>query len=155
MPSATIEDARKAASDLEIELHVEHVKYSDDVPGAYRRLRSEIDALWMMPDAVVVTNDNFRYLAERTKRDGIAFLAFSENFVRAGALLSVAPDYATMGAQAAAILERMLAQADATPVIQAPIGSSLVVNADTARSLGIDIDANILSFADKVIDGND
>jgi ABC-type uncharacterized transport system substrate-binding protein len=38
------------------------------------------------------------------------------------------------------------------PSVQAPIGSSLVINAATARALGIEVDASILNLADKVID---
>jgi putative ABC transport system substrate-binding protein len=151
-PMSRIEEARKAAADLEIELVVARVRYSDDVPGAYRRIRTSISALWMVPDPVVVTRDNFQYLAHRTRSDELPFLAFSENFVRAGALLSVSPDYATIGSQAAALLDRLVDSAGAEHIVQAPIGSSLVVNADTARDLGIDIDATLLSFADKVID---
>jgi hypothetical protein len=150
--ATTLEAARSAAASLGIDLHEEDVAYSDSVAGAYRRMRGEVDALWMVPDPVVVTHDNFRYLAERTRNDGIAFLAFSENFVRAGALLSVAPDYATMGSQAAVLVERSLERHAAVPAVQAPIGSSLVINADTARELGIDLDRTILSLADKVID---
>lgn len=147
-----VERAREAARELGIELVVERVRFSDGVPGAYRRIRSEISALWMMPDPVVVTHDNFRYLADRTKHDRVAFLAFSENFVRAGALLSVSPDYATMGSQAAALLHRHLDSPGVEPVVQPPIGSSLVVNAETARELGISVDATLLGFADEVID---
>jgi len=154
-PSRTLEDARVAAAELGIELVREPVSHSEDVPGAYRRIRSEIDALWMIPDALVVTHDNFRYLAARTLHDDVAFLAFSENFVRAGALLSVSPDYATMGSQAAALIDRMLAAKTDSPTVQAPIGSSLVINAATARRLGIDVDSHMLSLADKVIDSDE
>ena len=154
-PSRTIADAGAAAADLGIELVREPVTVSDEVPGAYRRIRSEIDALWMIPDPVVVTRDNFRYLANRTLHDDVAFLAFSENFVRAGALLSVSPDYSTMGSQAAALIDRIVASKPGAPSVQAPIGSSLVINAETARALGIDVDLNMLSFADKVIDSDE
>jgi putative ABC transport system substrate-binding protein len=153
--STTHADAGAAAAELGIELVREPVGQSEDVPGAYRRIRSEIDALWMIPDPVVVTHDNFRYLAGRTLHDDVAFLAFSENFVRAGALLSVSPDYATMGSQAAALIDRMVASNASPPAVQAPIGSSLVINAATARSLGIDVDMNMLSLADKVIDSDE
>jgi len=154
-PSSTLADAGVAANELGIELVRGPVTQPEDVPGAYRRIRSRIDALWMIPDPVVVTRDNFRYLANRTLHDNVAFLAFSENFVRAGALLSVSPDYATMGSQAAALIDRVIMSKAGAPSVQAPIGSSLVVNAETARALGIDVDLNMLSFADKVIDSNE
>jgi putative ABC transport system substrate-binding protein len=102
--------ARAAAQRLGIELSEEPVTAADQVAGAYRRLRRDIDAVWMIPDPGVVTRDNFAYLAHRTRNDEIAFLAFSENFVRAGALLSVTPNYTTMGSQAAALLGRTLRQ---------------------------------------------
>lgn len=150
--ASSIDEARAAAEALGMSLTVERVAHSDEVAGAYRRIRSRIDALWMTADPLVVTHDNFRYLSERTKNDRIAFLAFSENFVRAGALLSVSPDYGTMGSQAAVLLSRQVASDGSDCSIQPPIGSSLVVNVATARALGIDIDATLLSFADEVID---
>jgi putative ABC transport system substrate-binding protein len=155
VPSRTLDDAGAAAAELGIELVREPVTVSEDVPGAYRRIRSEIDALWMIPDPVVVTRDNFRYLAKRTLHDNVAFLAFSENFVRAGALLSVSPDYATIGSQAAALIERTVTSKPGAASVQAPIGSTLVINAETARELGIDLDLNMLSLADKVLDSNE
>jgi len=154
-PSRTLTDAATAAAELDIELVRHEVRHSEDVPGAYRRIRSEIDALWMIPDPIVVTHDNFRYLANRTLHDDIAFLAFSENFVRAGALLSVSPDYATMGSQAAALVDEIASTKSTTPTVQAPIGSSLVINVETARALGIDVDMNMLSLADKVIESDE
>ena len=157
---ATLLAAREAAAVLSIELIVESVKYSESVPGAYRRLRRDVDALWMLPDPLVVTLDNFRYLRDRTRRDGVAFLAFSENFVRAGALLSIAPSYRTMGAQAAALLDELRAQPSLTRTaaarageirVQQPMGSKLVINADAAQDLGIELDAALLSMADVVV----
>lgn len=148
---ASLDAARHAAKHLGIELVEEDVAHPEEVAGAYRRMRGDIDALWMLPDPVVVTRDNFRYLAERTRSDGIGFLAFSENFVRAGALLSVSPDYKTMGSQAAVLVERLIEDGESNVPVQAPIGSSLVINADTARTLQIDVDASMMNMADLVI----
>ncbi|RMD85767.1 MAG: hypothetical protein D6815_01155, partial [Candidatus Dadabacteria bacterium] len=105
---AAVDRLRKAASAVQIEVVTATVRHSEDVAGAYRRIRGRIDALWMVPDPVVVTRDNFAYLSHRTRNDGIAFLAFSENFVRAGALMSVSPSYDTIGEQAAVLLERLM-----------------------------------------------
>lgn len=146
-----IEQAEKAASALGVRLVTEQVRAPDEVAGAYRRMHTEIDALWMVPDPEVVTRDNFAYLTARTRRDGVAFLAFSENFVRAGALLSVAPDYATMGSQAAVLVDRLLATPDAPPAVQPPVGSKLVVNAEIATELGLDLDATMIGMADVIV----
>lgn len=148
---ANLEAARETAESLGITLVEEEVLHPEEVAGAYRRIRGEIEALWMLPDPVVVTRDNFRYLAERTRKDGISFLAFSENFVRAGALLSVSPDYTTMGSQAAVLVERLIADGESRLPVQAPIGSSLVINADTAKTLDIDVNASMMNMADLVI----
>jgi ABC-type uncharacterized transport system substrate-binding protein len=148
----TIESARRAAVTLGMRLIEEKVRYSDDVPGAYRRIRSAIDALWMPTDPVVVTRDNFRYLSQRCEKDGNAFLAFSENFVRAGALLSISPDYGTMGSQAALLLERSIENPASPPAVQPPLGSSLVINALVAEEIGIDLNAGVLGMADVVVE---
>ena len=145
------ESIRRAAAELAIEVVEERVTHSEDVPGAYRRMRTDIDVLWMLPDPVVVTRNNFAYLERRSKRDGIGFLAFSENFVHAGALVSVAPSYETMGSQAAALLERLLENSNRPPAVQAPLGSHLVINTDTVRMLGLEIDPDTIKMADTLV----
>jgi putative ABC transport system substrate-binding protein len=151
VPEQTLTAAREAAATLGINLVEEKVGFSDDVVGAYRRIRGSVDALWMPTDPVVVTRDNFRYLSERCTKDEIAFLAFSENFVRAGALLSISPDYKTMGSQAAVLLRRTIATPSTPPAVQAPLGSTLVINADVAGSIGVDLNAAVLGMADVVV----
>jgi len=106
----------------------------------------------MLPDPVVISRDNFRYLSQRCSNDNVAFLAFSENFVRAGALLSISPDYTTMGSQAAVLLERMIEDGEQSPPVQAPIGSSLVVNERVARDLGLEFGPGLMTMADVIID---
>jgi putative ABC transport system substrate-binding protein len=152
MSDTFIESARAAAQRLNIELAEEPVSAPDQVAGAYRRLRRDIDAVWMIPDPGVVTRDNFAFLAHRTRNDDIAFLAFSENFVRAGALMSVTPSYATMGSQAAALVGRLLRDSQQQLIVQNPLGSRLVVNAATARAVGLSLNATVLAMADAVID---
>ncbi len=147
-----VERLLRAASSFQVEVVTAMVRHSDDVAGAYRRIRKEIDALWMVPDPVVVTRDNFAYLSRRTRNDGIAFLAFSENFVRAGALMSVSPSYDTIGEQAAVLLERLLESPDQPPAVQAPLGARLVVNAPVATALGLDTKTDLLGNADMLID---
>ena len=146
-----VERARAAAAALGMTLVEEHVSAADEVPGAYRRMRRDVDALWMVPDPIVVTRDTFAYLAGRTRADGIAFIGFSENFVRAGAVVSVSPSYATMGTQAAVLLERLLADPSDAPPVQTPVAANLVVNADTIAALGLDLDATTLGMADMVV----
>ncbi len=146
-----VERIRTAAASLQIEAVTARVQHTDEVAGAYRRIRTKIDALWMVPDPVVVTRDNFGYLSHRSRHDGIAFLAFSENFVRAGALMSISPNYRTMGEQAAVLLERLLEDPRHPPEIQAPLGSRLVVNAAVASDLGLDTASSLLGNADTLI----
>ncbi len=146
-----IERIRRAAAAVQVELVAARVRHPDEVAGAYRRIRTRIDALWMVPDPVAITRDNFAYLSHRTRNDGIAFLAFSENFVRAGALMSIAPTYETMGEQAAVLLERLLESPGHPPPIQPPLGTRLVVNTEVARALGLDRTATLLGSADELI----
>jgi len=153
-PARFLASANEAAQRLDLQLVVEKVIAPSDVASAYKRLRGDIDALWMIPDPGVVTKKNFAYLADRTRNDEIAFLAFSESFVQAGALLAVTPSYATMGSQAAALVERLLdsAQRRDQPFVQSPLGTRSVINAATARAVGLTLDATLMSMADVIID---
>jgi hypothetical protein len=56
-----------------------------------------------------------------------------------------------MGSQAAVLLSHLIASPSTPPAIQPPLGSELVVNAETARRLGLDLDATAFAMADVVV----
>lgn len=147
-----IDEAIEAARRAGYELVVRRVSRTQDVRRGYTSLRRQIDALWILPDPLVVTPQNFRTLRDESLRARIPLLVYSEQLVRAGAFMCVAPDWDDVGRQAAELAGRILEGTTASAVRPArPEVPRILVNADTGEALGLKLDEVLLDFVDEVI----
>jgi putative ABC transport system substrate-binding protein len=145
-------EAIAAAARAGLDLRVLRVTTPRHVRKAWQRLRVEVDALWIVPDPYVVTPENFRYLRDQAVFAGMPTLASSEDLVRAGALMCVAPDREAVGKQVLKLTEALLA---GTPIAELPIEDPaavrVVLNVDTQEAIDLTIDEFTLDFVDEVI----
>lgn len=150
---ALVRKAASAVKSLGIELVLESVDESAFVGDAYDKHKGRIDAVWLLSDQIVMNAKTFDLLKQRTNADKHALLAsFSDEFVKAGALMAVSSDSSTIGSQVAAITRLVLEQQQ-TPKsvgVQAPVGSRLAVNLDTASAIDLQIPADVLPFIHTV-----
>ncbi len=149
---AQVAEAIAAAERSGFELKVLRVSRERDVKGAFLRLGEEVDAIWLVPDPVVVTPENFRFLREESRRVGLPVIASSEVLVRAGALMCVAPDYAAVGEQAALLVTQILDGTAPGELPEArPTEVRVVLNRETLDAIELDIDPLLLDFVDEVV----
>ena len=144
-----IQEAREAAEELKLTLISAKVDNPRDTPRAFRAFSGGIDAYWMIPDPTVVTREAFRMILDFTYRNNVPFIAFSKSFVNAGALVSLAPSYPSIGQQACQIAQRII-QGEKPPAIpiQHPQGLELTFNLNTAKKLGLEnIASQAITFA--------
>jgi putative tryptophan/tyrosine transport system substrate-binding protein len=81
-----------------------------------------------------------------------AIYAF-RNYVDVGGLLSYGPDPIDLFRRAAVYVDRILrGEKPAELPVQAPVKYELIINAKTAKSLGLDIPPTLLARADEVIE---
>ncbi len=150
--SGLIRQAREEAHRLGLELVPVEVSTAKDLPGAIRSLLPNIQGLWMVPDSTVITADSFQFILLATLERHIPFMAFSTNFVKAGALLALSPDYFAIGKQSSLLVDKAIKSgaSDHGKVIY-PESGRLIINLKTADILGLTIPESILSTADEVI----
>lgn len=123
-----------------------------DVRAALRRLPNEVDAVWLLPDPLVVTPRNFQVLQAEAVAARVPVLAYSEGLVQAGALLCVAPDPNTIGRLAAEQLKRHFDGENIGVLGEAaPDTVRVVLNRETQDAIGLVIDPSLLGFIDAVV----
>jgi putative tryptophan/tyrosine transport system substrate-binding protein len=137
---ALVEDATSAAKGLGLTVVTKVVTSPREVGDALDDLEGRIDALWLVPDAKVINKDVFAYLLRATLDDGIPLFGFLEGFTQAGALASIAPDYADIGSKAAELVLRIIEDPAANLPATAYSTGALSINLKTAQRLGIDVD---------------
>ncbi len=136
---ALIKDALVAAREQKLVLVPIKVTSASKVPEAFGRLVGKVDAVWLVPDATVVTAQTFKHMLLVSLRERVPLLVFSTAFVKAGALAGVAPDYRAVGEATGRIVRSILKgeKISAIPVQDPP--STILVNRRSAARLGITI----------------
>jgi putative tryptophan/tyrosine transport system substrate-binding protein len=150
---AYLEDALKAAGNLGLTLVARPVTDAREVRSALGEIAEGIDALWLMPDPRLISAEMFNFLLVFTLEHKIALFGFLDSFTQAGALASIAPDYAEIGRKAAHIAADLAQKSpEARLPVPPPVGASgvLSVNAKTAKRLGLDIPPSALGKAKQV-----
>jgi putative tryptophan/tyrosine transport system substrate-binding protein len=147
---ALVEDAVASAKGLGLTIVSKVVTSPREVGDALDDLGGRIDALWLVPDAKVINKDVFAYLLRATLDDGIPVFGFLEGFTQAGALASIAPDYADIGARAAELAAQIIKNPTAALPAKAYSSGALSINLKTAQRLGVDVDESVEKAAAKV-----
>ncbi|MBU2462281.1 ABC transporter substrate-binding protein [bacterium] len=147
-----IQQARREATSLGLELIEKRVTKASDVPAALKSLRGECDALWMVPDPVVYSSKSAEYVLLFTLRHSIPFIGISANWVKAGALSAVSCDYRDIGLQGAEQASKILRGTPPQEIPPAiPRKTYLSINLKTAQRLNVKIPKDLLAEAKEII----
>jgi putative ABC transport system substrate-binding protein len=150
----TTQAALEAARDMGFDVTIQRVTNSRDLRSAWGRMREDADALWLLPDPVVITPASFRYLRSESARYRVPMLATTESLVQAGAVMCVAPDRDVLGQQAAELARRVLDGGELPGVIEPPPPGAfrVVLNRSALDAAGIVVDPMLLDFVDEVVE---
>ena len=86
------------------------------------------------------SREAIEFIAESTLRAGVPFVGYAEIHTRAGALMSVAPNYGEIGTQAGEIVNRIRGgEAPSAIGIHAARAALVTVNKNVARTLGLSV----------------
>lgn len=146
-----IDEAKKTAEALGIDLIAKEIRSEKDVPDTLRRLIGKIDALWLIADSTVVNRDSFKFIILFTLENRCPIAAYSEAFVKAGAIMALSPDYFSIGQQAARLADNIVNKKGkpSTQLIMPDI-AKLSVNLKTAGLCGVNIPEDIIDSAEEV-----
>lgn len=153
-PSKTatlIEEARRLLKPNGAELVPIQLSSERDVPAALRSLLPLIDALWLVPDSTVLTDESLRFILNAALEARVPVVGFSREFARSGAVLCLSVNYSDIGRQAGQLARKILdghVSLPAKPVNPDRIEMSL--NRKTAKFLDIEIPKDLEVKADEL-----
>ncbi len=150
-----IKNADSVVEKFGIKLLSVKVKSKKVVPKAIRDLIKQIDALWLIADATVVTRESFDFLLLSSFGNNMPIITHSERFVQAGALLSISPNYFDIGKQAARFTRKVLDYTDNKSDFKniiPPDAANITINLKTAKKMGINIPEHVAKSSSKVFE---
>lgn len=146
-----ISEATNVAGKFEINLLKIEVLSEHDVSSALKNNIDKIDALWIVPDGTIITKDSIEDIVKKTSKKRIPTFCTSNAIVKAGALISISPDYVYTGLQAAQMAQTLLNDPTTTSLgIKQPDKLQITLNTQTAKTIGIKLSA-FKSFPDIIL----
>jgi putative ABC transport system substrate-binding protein len=126
------------------------VESEKDVPQQLRSLLASTDALLLVPDSTVLTNESIGFILETSLARRVPVFGFSPEFTRLGALLSLSVAYGEVGRETGVLAKRILDGDRRLPAKPIPIERlKITVNLKTARFLGIEFPKDVNHLIDE------
>lgn len=125
------------------------VRKPAEITPTLRKMRSQFDALWLLPDGSFIDSLSVQAIIEYSIDEYLPILGFSEALTKNGAVLSVAGDYEDMGRQAAETAKRVIS-GERPARIQPPSRLTTFINIRVARILNIPVGETFLAFTDRI-----
>ena len=148
--SSRVKEAARRATIFDFQLEGLPVESEKDVPQQLRALLPNVEALWLMPDSTVLTNESVRFILESALARQIPSIGFSPEFTRLGALLSMSVNYGDVGRETGLLVKRILDGERLLPLNPVPIERlKITVNLKTARFLGMTFPKELTSLIDE------
>lgn len=146
-----IEEARLQAKAMGFELVAQKVRSEKEVPTTLLALLPKIEALWLVPDSTVLTEDSLAFVMSTALDSNLPVVGFSSELVRSGALVGLSVNYEDVGRQAGLLAKKILTdQYRPFSTTFAPDRLRLALNLKTARFLGITIPPEVVNNADEL-----
>jgi putative ABC transport system substrate-binding protein len=151
--SRQMEDARRSASALRLDLVVRQVATLQAVPQAVRDLLSgkePVDALWIPPDPMLMGEATRQFVIETAVRAGKPVYSSSASMVKEGALVGSSPEFASIGHSAGDLVNRITRGEKAGRLGVVVPRAELVINKRIADQLRVTIPEEALKAAQRV-----
>lgn len=148
--SSRVKNAAEQAASFDFQLKGLPVESDKDVPQQLRTLLSDVEALWLIPDSKVLTNESIGFILESALKHQVPVIGFSPEFTRLGALLSMSVNYGDVGRETGILAKRILDGERLSPFNPVPNERfKITVNLKTARFLGITFPNELTSLIDE------
>lgn len=144
----------KKLEDSATNLGISCEKATAETPGAVNialKFMKDIDAFFMVPDPIVMHDASFKFILMASYGNLFPVYGITKEYVKAGALFSLSPDYGDMGEKAGKMAKRILEGSSPSSLGKVYPRGEVVINMKIAEKLGVEIPRKVLSRAKEVI----
>jgi len=135
-----VSEADLVAKGIKFNLIKGEVESESEVASALTGMVNKIDALWIVPDGTVVTKESLEIILKMSLKRRLPVFCTSSAIVRAGALVSISPDYRQTGIQAAQLAQTLLNNSTVISLgVKQPDKLKVTLNTQTAGIIRVDI----------------
>ncbi len=146
-----ISEAIIVTKKFEFNLVKSEVFSEKDVESELKNIINKIDALWVIPDSTVITKKSLNVISKIALEHHLPIFCTSDAIVKAGALVSVSPDYEYTGIQAARMAQTLLNSPTTTSLgIKQPDKLKLTLNTQTAEIIGVNL-SSMQSYPNMIL----
>jgi len=148
---ASVRDLEASAARARVPFQSFGIRSGDDVTDAFSAMtRERMEALIVVNSALIYSER--RRIGELALKHKMPAMFGAAEYADAGGLVSYAPSYPEMFRRAAIYVDKILKGANPGDLpIEQPTTFELVINANTARALGVAIPPSMLARANRVI----
>jgi putative tryptophan/tyrosine transport system substrate-binding protein len=141
------------AARLGLQLQFVSAKTPAELPGAFAAMsRDRAQALVVPGDAMFAGAANVPIIADLALRHRLPGMCDERKFVKAGCLMTYAPNFEAIWRRTARYVDRILKGAKPADLpVEEPTVFDLLINLKTAKALGLTIPPSVLARADEVI----
>jgi putative ABC transport system substrate-binding protein len=146
-----VDAAAAAAKRAGLRIEAAAVRTAQDVPAALNMFSRRVDALWVVPDRVVLSPPIAKNILLFSFRNSIPVIGPSSAWVKAGAYVGLDWDYAELGNQCGEMAKKVLAGTrPADLAAETPRVVHYAINLSTARLMKIPVSADVVRDARQV-----
>ena len=148
---ASVRELEGSAAKARVAFRSFGIRSADELTDAFVEMsRERIEALIVLNSPLIYAER--RKIADLALKHKIPAMYGAAEYAEAGGLLSYAPSYPEMFRHAAIYVDKVLKGANPADMpIEQPTTFDLVINANTARAIGVSIPATMLARANRVI----
>ncbi len=146
-------NAVKVAKEVGVDIIGKSIRNPDDIKSAVNKLLPDVDAVWLIPDPIVIRDvESVRMIFESSGDAKKPVFAYDKAFSNFGAALIISADIATMGKQAAGIVQDLLTEDTIKERIQDPAGSFIILNMKKVKEYGLGLNIEALDSVNEIIE---
>lgn len=141
---------RAAGRDAGVDVASYPLAEAGDLPDQLRELRGKVDALWLPPDPLAISEQNFLLLRDFSLASRVPLYVPVPGLAERGATASIGVSFRAIGTEAGRAAKRLL-QGEEPPALSFPSPAETTLNEASAADVGLDLSPEARRTAAKVL----